>query len=334
MKKIYFFLSLISIASISKSQTLNTDHFPAPGDVYEYFNTDTLGILAGPAGTAQVWNFEDLNVDTVLQIDSYLAPIVTTPPITGTTTVIGTDTTGYSFFKNTSTEYSMLGFSDSANVTVVAYSNPMTLLTFPFSFGNTYTDNFAFTTTFQGNNVTASGSITTTADGSGNLLLPQGAFNNVLRIKYNIVTNLTVLIFNVTQTQTIYEWYDGTYKFPLLHIDNTNTTDPFGGAPTDVKSVWVKATGPAGISPISTATDFSLAPNPAQDQVNVKINSNGAFQTKIVITNAVGQLVYENNNVDAKLSNLNISTSDLEKGVYFVSVIQNNQTFTKKLVVQ
>ncbi len=228
----------------------------------------------------------------------------------------------------------MLGFSDSANVTVVAYSDAMTMLTFPFAFGNTSTDNFAFTTTFQGNNVNATGTITTTADGSGNLLLPQGAFNDVLRIKYNIVTNLTVLVFNVTQTQTIYEWYDGVYKFPLLHIDNTNTTDPFGGAATDVKTVWVKATGPAGIASISDKTDFSLAPNPAQDQVNVRINSASTTQTKIVITNAVGQLVYENNNVDAKLSNLNISTSDLEKGVYFVSVIQNNQTFTKKLVVQ
>jgi hypothetical protein len=39
-------------------------------------------------------------------------------------------------------------------------------------------------------------------------------------------------------------------------------------------------------------------------------------------------------NVDSQLSNLNISTSDLEKGVYFVSVTQNNQAYTKKLVVQ
>jgi hypothetical protein len=334
MKKIYLLLSLISIASISKSQTLNTNHFPSPGDVYEYFNTDTLGIVPGPAGTAQVWNFEDLNVDTVLQIDSYLAPIVTTPPITGTTTVIGTDTTGYSFFKNTSTEYTMLGFSDSGNVNVTNYSNAMTTITFPFSFGSTATDNFAFSGNFQGNSFNATGTVTTTGDGSGNLLLPQGAFNNVVRVKYNVVTNATVIVFTVTQTQTIYEWYDGVSKFPLLHIDNTNTTDPFGGAATDVKTVWVKATGPAGISSVSNKTDFSLAPNPAQDQVNVRINSASATQTKIVITNAVGQLVYENNNVDAKLNNLNISTSDLEKGVYFVSVIQNNQTFTKKLVVQ
>jgi len=334
MKKIYFLFCLISLASISKSQTLNSNHFPSPGDVHEYINTDTLGIVPGPAGTAQVWNFEDLNVDTVLQTDSYLAPIVTTPPITGTTTVIGTDTTGYSFFKNTSTEYSMLGFSDSANVNITNYSNAMTMITFPFSFGNTATDSFAFTTSFQGNSVDATGTISTSADGSGNLLLPQGAFNNVLRVKYNVVTNLTVLIFSLTQTQTIYEWYDGIYKFPLLHVESSNTTDPFGGAPILDKIVWVKSTGPASVPSIANKTEFSLAPNPAQDQVNVRINSASATQTKIVITNAVGQLVYENNNVDAKLSNLNISTSDLEKGVYFVSVIQNNQTFTKKLVVQ
>lgn len=333
MKKIYFFFFLIALANQSQSQSLISGHFPSPGDEYKYFYTDTLGIVPGPAGTAQEWNFEDLNVDTVLQTDAYLAPILTTPPITGHTTALGDSLQGYTFYKNTATDYSMLGFSDSGNVTVVAYSNAMTMLTFPFSYGNTYTDNFAFTTSFQGNTVNASGTINTNADGTGNLLLPQGAFNNALRVKYNIVTNLTVLVFNVTQTQNIYEWYDGIYKFPLLHIENTITTDPFGGAPTEDKRVWIEATGPAGMKSISNKNDFTLAPNPAHEQVNVKLNYS-ADQTKITISNAVGQLVYENNNVDSRLSNLNISTSDLEKGVYFVSVIQNKQTFTKKLVVQ
>lgn len=335
MKKIYCFFILVAFAGKSQSQSLNSNHFPSPGDVYKYFNTDTLGIVPGPAGSSQVWNFEDLNVDTVLQTDNYLSPVTTTPPVTGHTTAIGDTLQGYTFFKNTASEYSMLGFSDSANVNVVVYSDPMTMLTFPFSYGNTSTDNFAFTASFQGNTVNATGTISTTADGTGNLLLAQGAFNNVIRVKYNVVTNITVLVFNVTQTQNIYEWYDGVYKFPLLHIENTVTTDPFGGAPTVDKIVWVEATGPAGIKQNSVNNDFSLAPNPAHDQVNVKLNTSAtAAQTKIIITNALGQLVYQNNNVDSKLSNLNISTGDLEKGVYFVSVMQNNQTFTKKLVVQ
>jgi len=334
MKKIYLLFSLISIASIANSQTLISGHFPSPGDVYEYFNTDTLGIVAGPAGTAQIWNFEDLNVDTVLKFENYISPIVTTPPVTGHTTATGDSLQGFTFFKNTTAKYEMLGFSDSANVNVVAYSNPMTMVTFPFSYNNSATDSFAFTTTFQGNSVNATGTITTTADGSGNLLLPQGAFNNVLRVKYNVVVNLLVLFFNVTQTQTIYEWYDGYYKFPLLHIENVETTDPFGGAPTIEKVIQIKSTGPAGLHAIDHQVAFNLAPNPAQDVVNVKINNAGAAPTKVVITNSIGQLVYQHNNVDAKLNNLNISTSNLEKGVYFVTVIQNDKTFTKKLVVQ
>jgi hypothetical protein len=334
MKKIYFIFTLILFTNVLKSQTLTTNLFPSPGDIYEYFYTDTLGIVPGPAGASQVWNFEDLNVDTVLQVDNYLSPVNTTPPVTGHTTAIGDILQGFSFFKNTAAQYEMLGFSDSANVTVVEYSNPMTMVTFPFTFGNTSTDNFAFTTTFQGNNVNATGTITTTADGSGNLLLPQAAFNNVLRVKINIVTNLTVLVFNITQTQTIYEWYDGNNKFPLLHIENTTTTDPFGGSPTENNSIYLKAILPVGVKSIANNSDFNLAPNPAQDQVNIKLNNAKISQTKIIITNAVGQLVYENNNVDSQLSNLNISTSDLEKGVYFVSVIQNNQAYTKKLVVQ
>lgn len=327
-------ISIIFIPRFAQGQTLNSGHFPSPGDVYEYFYTDTLGIVPGAAGNAQVWNFEDLNVDTILQLDNYIAPISTTPPVTGHTTAVGDSLQGYSFFKNSAAKYEMLGISDSGNVTVVAYSNPMTMVNFPFSFGDSLTDNFAFTTTFQGNNVNATGTISTKADGIGNLLLPQGAFNNVLRVKINIVTNLTLLIFNVTQTQTIYEWYDGLYKFPLLHIDNTNTTDPFGGSATDVKSVWIKATGPAGLKTPLNKTDFSLAPNPAKEQVNIKFDANLNEQTKIVITNSIGQLVYQNENIDASLKNLNISIHDLNKGVYFVSVIQNNQTFTKKLVVQ
>jgi hypothetical protein len=334
MKNIFTILSLVLITAATQGQTLISNHFAAPGDEYKYFYTDTLAIVPGPAGIAQEWNFEDLNVDTVLQIDSYLPPIVTNPPITGSTTVTGDSLNGFTFFKNTATEYTMLGFTDSANVNVVPYSNPMTMLTFPFSYGNTNTDNYAFTASFQGNNVNVTGTITTLADGSGNLLLPQGVFNNVLRVKYTVVSNATVLFFNVTQTQNIYEWYDGNYKFPLLHIETTVTSDPFGGAPTTDKIVWIKATGPASIKSLDGRSNFNLAPNPAQDMVNVIFDNKNANPTKIIIANAIGQIVYESNHLDTKLSNLNISTSELDKGIYFVTMIQNNSSFTKILVVQ
>ena len=76
MKKIYFIFTLISLSSVLKSQTLTTNHFPSPGDVFQYFNTDTLGIVPGPGGTAQEWNFEDLNVEALSQTENYIAPFV------------------------------------------------------------------------------------------------------------------------------------------------------------------------------------------------------------------------------------------------------------------
>lgn len=334
MKKLYSFFLVIALTSSLKGQTLNSAHFASPGDVYNYFYTDTLAIVAGPGGTGQIWNFEDLNVSAVLQTDSFIGPIVTNPPIANQTCVSGDTVDGYNFFQNTATAYTMLGLSDSANATTIAYSNPMTLITFPFSYDSTSTDNFAFDLDYQGNNVNVTGTINTIADGTGNLLLPQGAFNNVLRVKYTAVGSGTVLIFTVTQTQEVYEWFDGNYKFPLLHIEKITTTDPFGGLPTVEKVIWVKATGPAGIKTSKQNLDFNLSPNPAHEQVNVKLNTMHNEKTRIAIRNSIGQLVYENDNVDGQLSNLNISTSDLEKGVYFVTLIQNNNTSTKKLVVQ
>lgn len=334
MKKIYFIFTLISLSSVLKSQTLTTNHFPSPGDVFQYFNTDTLGIVPGPGGTAQEWNFEDLNVEALSQTENYIAPFVTNPPIANQTTVSGDSINGFSFYQNTNNNYNMLGIADSGLVTVTPYSNPMTLITFPFSKDSVSTDNFAFVADFQGTAVNVTGTVNTIADGTGNLLLPQGAFNNVLRVKYTIIGTGTYLLFSATQTQIIYEWYDGIYKFPLLRIENITTTDPFGGPDIVEKYIKLKDTGPASINSVAHNVNFNLAPNPAHEQVNIKLNNFKISQTKIIITNAVGQLVYENNNVHSQLSNLNISTSDLEKGVYFVSVIQNNQAFTKKLVVQ
>jgi hypothetical protein len=333
MKKIYLSLvSLIGVAGLH-AQTINSLHFPSPGDNFTYFLTDTNGIYPGTSGANQVWNFEDLNVDTVMQTDSYLAPIVTTPPVTGHTTVLGDIQNGYTFFKNTATDFTLMGNSDSGNVNVTAFTDPIRTITFPFSFNSTQTDNFSFNITVQGFPVSVTGTVNTVADGSGNLLLPQGAFNNVIRVKTTIVSNISVpLIFNGTQNQTIYEWYDGINKFALLHWEETVTD--LAGTITSDRIVWVANTGPAGLNTTQQNVDFSLMPNPAAEQVTILFDNSTAAPTKIAIYNTVGQLVYENNQVNAANNRLTVNTSNFEKGVYFVNMLQDNRTITKKLVVQ
>jgi hypothetical protein len=75
-------------------------------------------------------------------------------------------------------------------------------------------------------------------------------------------------------------------------------------------------------------------PNPAAEQVTILFDNSTAASTKIAIYNTVGQLVYENNQVNAAYNRLTVNTSNFEKGVYFVNMLQDNRTITKKLVVQ
>lgn len=334
MKKIYLLISLISFGFAAQSQTLNSNQFPEPGDLYKYNKADTTGVQAGAAGAAAVWNFASLNLSAIVTVESYLPPV--TPSVAGTTTVTGADTLGYNFFKNTATEFSIIGLSDSANINLTAFTDAQKLMTFPFSFNNTLTDNFAFTTTIAGiGTVNATGTVNAVADGTGNIILPQGTFNNVLRVKTIIVTNLDIAgAFTIVQTQTIYEWFDGVYKFPLLRVENTNTTDPFGGPDTKGKTVQAKATGPAGLNTLVNKVNFSLSPNPASDYVLVSLNNALPAKTQVTVTNAIGQVVYQNSNMENAAQNLVINTASFDKGMYFVTLTRNENSTTQKLIVR
>ena len=71
------------------------------------------------------------------------------------------------------------------------------------------------------------------------------------------------------------------------------------------------------------ATDFSIAPVPANDFVNITGENLG----KVSIYNAIGQRVEE---FDAKGNNLRIPTSDYPNGIYFVRTAQGE---TRRFII-
>ena len=71
------------------------------------------------------------------------------------------------------------------------------------------------------------------------------------------------------------------------------------------------------------ATDFSIAPVPASDFVNITGENLG----KVSIYNAIGQRVEE---FDAKGNNLRIPTSDYPNGIYFVRTAQGE---TRRFII-
>lgn len=72
----------------------------------------------------------------------------------------------------------------------------------------------------------------------------------------------------------------------------------------------------------------ALYPNPATTQVNVAVDSK---ISTIAVVNAMGQVVYTQNNVNA--NNATINTQHMAAGIYFVSVATENAVITKRISI-
>ena len=81
-------------------------------------------------------------------------------------------------------------------------------------------------------------------------------------------------------------------------------------------------------TPLSTAFDFKILPNPAQDFIKVNFKSN--VSALLFIHDGLGNEVLSeviNNESDKEISLQNLSS-----GIYFVSIKINNETSIKRLV--
>ncbi len=89
--------------------------------------------------------------------------------------------------------------------------------------------------------------------------------------------------------------------------------------------------GQSGVNDLKEKRNLNISPNPASD--NLEISWNEALKiTKIEIFNSNGKRVSVKNNIEK--TSIEIGTSKLPNGIYFVKGIGNTSTFTKKLVIQ
>jgi hypothetical protein len=94
-----------------------------------------------------------------------------------------------------------------------------------------------------------------------------------------------------------------------------------------------------GINEVSSngiATVSQNYPNPANGNTTINVNLAKSSKLSLVVTNLVGQKVYEvtKGNVAAGNHTLNIDASKLSSGVYFYTVNADNSSITKKMIVE
>ena len=295
MKKIILTtLFLITLFGIAQPVLNASDYNPVNVTVNRFTaSSPTLGV--GNAGADQTWDFSSLTLAPQVTITT---TSVATAPFSGsfpganlflknTTTA----STTYEYYNWNSSIIELVGGSTSTFVQYT-FSNPSTIYTFPFSYGNSFTD----TATLSG----STQSKTVTYDAYGTLITTYGTFNNIIRAK------------QVTSTGTNYYWFK-TNPFVGLLTATPSTGSTFNyifSKPTTLSTTQ------------NEVKQFSIYPNPTSGNISIK---NIDFSNKsmfVKVYNMLGNQIV--NNYKLETESANIDLSNYASGLYFIEIADEN----------
>lgn len=197
------------------------------GTELTFFQCTNPGITVGEGGAGILWDFSGLTV-----IDTTYKQIIhpdSTPyssQFPTATHVEVNDDGSYVFVQRTNAD-DLVGFITPG--LAITYNDPYRFLQRPLAYGDQLSDISTRSYWIASEQYIGSGSSTTTVDGYGTLLLPNGEFENVLRVKFDQQEIDSATISGaITQVHTItYAWYDQDHRSALLKIDSTFILNPF-----------------------------------------------------------------------------------------------------------
>ncbi|MFZ4413008.1 MAG: T9SS type A sorting domain-containing protein, partial [Bacteroidales bacterium] len=93
---------------------------------------------------------------------------------------------------------------------------------------------------------------------------------------------------------------------------------------------------PASVDEVNNGVDFNVYPNPATDNMQINFNLNDTKKVEIKIYNNLGAIVFSSNEGQLNSGNhtVEISVSDLAKGIYYMNLKAGENTISKKIIIQ
>lgn len=342
MKKIYVTLLSAMIACGVNAQTMTqANSVLAVGDMATTKQCDSTTINPGGNGANQVWNFSSLTIHNSV-VTNYTG---VTPASTGSATsypsanVAVQQATGNNSFYDSNSSY-LKYWGGNLNIGTVnvlfAYTTPAIYETFPFGLSSTSTNSVAGTLTVSSNSGNFTGTCTSTGLGTGTINLPGGStVTNVLKMSISQALTFTVSSFITgTVSETRYNYYSSTQKWPVFSILTQTVTSPLGNSTQTF--VAVNSALVLGVNEASNEIgNFVVYPNPAKSNLNITFNNANGDAASCEILNAIGQTVKtESFGTEKGISTQNLAIENLPSGFYFVKVNVGNKTKIQKITVQ
>lgn len=363
MKKLILLIISISIfLSIQAQITIDENDMPNPGDTFRVSVTGNLGTLdPEPTGQNYTWNFSTLipmsqRIDTfvsVLNTDAVYIVVFNNPldqehkativkynfqPPAFNPQVQVSDY--YDFLKETSSEYTKVGFGAKINSypVPIKYDPPELLYTFPLQYGHTASSTSSFG--IQGTNLGFDGyygqtiNRVNTVDGWGTLTTPFGTFD-VMRVKS--IINITDTIYSDSlgfgttfqrPTEYEYKWLGDNQGIPLLQINEQSysTTVIYRDSVRNLTSL-----NEHNLSQYSV----NIYPNPAKDYIIIQVQGSEfkGQSLELRIYDLLGNEVIRSV-IPSGAKNLLIRSNNLSAGIYFVKIKTNKEFYVQKIILE
>jgi len=310
---------MLAFSGLYSAQTTITKTFndPIAGDIVNNFVVNgTVDNSATGANTT--FNNASLTQGTASQV-TYIAPTsseITTYP---GSTIKMIDTGNSVLYKATATQLEITGVITPTATLNFAADNG-TFITYPASFGYSNSDTAKGTFTSTTASGLFKGTIVTTADASGTLIVGPKMYTNVLRIKsvqnFNLYqsSDINYLIPIGSVINTSYTYFDSAHKFPLLSSTNGTLSVPILSINQSTNGAQVLNEVFLAVNDnVSKKQNFIIYPNPVQDFIEFTGDSKNYSTARIYSLD--GKLVKT-----SAIHSGKIQISELPSAAYFIEV--------------
>lgn len=207
---------------------------------------------------------------------------------------------------------------------------------FPIEQGSEYTEPYARTTDFgEGIFEIEEGEVSGITDGYGTLILPDGEYENVLRMVISSAGTVVAVVngdtVNSVLTTTVTEMFlNEDYPFGLLQFESTSVGGQMfnGGSYEKNLTVSSREAEAADLNP-------EVFPNPATDRVRFRLNLPESAASTLSLFSLDGKQIIQQNLgfLSQGSQTAEFSVGDLPPGIYIAEVQSGDFRAVKKLAV-
>jgi len=298
-----------------------------PGEVGANANWDYSNVMKDETVPTTIFEFTDPSVSSSANLfpDANIAVVFSgfdpnTQPVT--------------FYNKSSDKYEVIG--NALPLTSIVFSDPQTIMEFPFSYGDVLTDNFTGESNFNNFITYIKGAVVLTADAYGTIKTPKGTFEDVIRVKTETSRVDSTNFFSESYTLVIYNivnyiWLNNTIGTSIASLSFSSgeikTVTQGMIVVNDLEEfrsfVWSdnETSSLKEIEGDLQLEILSYGPNPTTEIFNINLESECNCPINMEIINYLGEVIQTDNfNLNYGNNTIDVQLVDLPAGNYFVKL--------------